>query len=58
MVISNYPLNPTGMTFQYQVEAFNAVLSTKSLIKSYILASVPAAPTAGPVDDPLLTSST
>jgi hypothetical protein len=57
MVISSYPLNPTGKTFQYQLEAFNAILSSKSQIVSYILASVPAVPAAGPVNDPSITSS-
>jgi hypothetical protein len=44
MVITNYPLNPIGLIFFYQIEVFNVVLSSFSQTASYQFAAIPPAP--------------
>jgi len=57
LTITDYPSSPLGKTFQYQVEAFNIVGSSLSNTASFVFAAVAPAPTTGPVNDPLVTSS-
>lgn len=46
LTITNFPVSTsTGLTFSFKVIAYNAVQSTDSDSVSYILASVPKAPT-------------
>lgn len=56
--VTNYPAGSTGKYFKYVVEAFNAVGSTRGTVASYLLATVPQAPTLAPSVVAPLTSST
>jgi len=57
MQVTNFPTDPTGLTFSYRVQAFNEIQSSFSNTVSYILAATPSAPSSGPADDVLVTSS-
>ena len=57
LTITDYPSSPLGKSFQYQVKAFNIVGASLSNTASYVFAAVAPAPTTGPVNDPLVTSS-
>jgi hypothetical protein len=58
VTVSNFPEGSLSSTFMYQVEAFNAVLSTKSASVSFKHAAVPSMPQSSPVDDISVTSDT
>ena len=52
LTITNFPSGTsTGLDFSFKVVAYNAVGSTDSDSVTYVLASVPYAPTLGPVSD-------
>jgi hypothetical protein len=48
--ITSYPATPTGLTFRYQVHAFNKVGYVVSESVSFILGKEPQDPTTGPVE--------
>jgi hypothetical protein len=56
--VTYYDASSTGLVFKYRVEAINAIGGTTGISVSYILATIPSAPSLAPVLIPSLTSST
>jgi titin len=56
--VTYYDAASTGLEFKYRVEAINAIGGTIGTSVSYILATIPSAPSLAPVLVPASTSST
>jgi hypothetical protein len=56
--VTYYDAASTGLEFKYRVEAINAIGGTVGTSVSYILATIPSAPSLAPILVPASTSST